>query len=69
VIIYIQVVVFVDNLEKFITDLHDIVTEATDQYVDRLCGFVDDYIDYANDTVGVSLGPLLRAMSVRLSTD
>ncbi|CAI8036570.1 Prominin-1-A, partial [Geodia barretti] len=51
-----EVVVFVDNLEQFITNLHDIVTEATDRYIDRLCGFVDDYIDYANDTIRNELG-------------
>lgn len=26
-------------------------TQAVDDYVARLCGFVDDYIDYALETV------------------
>ena len=25
--------------------------QATDEYINRLCGFVEEYIDYANETV------------------
>lgn len=35
-------------MSVFYTHVH---TQAVDDYVARLCGFVDDYIDYALETV------------------
>jgi hypothetical protein len=51
-----ELVAFSDELNSFLAELPNIVNSTTHDYINHLCGFVEDYINYANDTIRNEVG-------------